>query len=84
MVSFRQSAFVPQRASAVLSTKLGDCKDLSGLFVTLAHMAGINAKMMLVDTRNNGQKDILLPSVEFNHCVVKAMLDNKNYFIELL
>lgn len=82
-VSFRQSAFVPQRASATLTTRLGDCKDLSNLFVTLARMAGINAEMVLVDTRDNGQKDILLPSVEFNHCIAKAILDNKSYFIEL-
>ncbi|HEY5369682.1 MAG TPA: DUF3857 domain-containing protein [Hanamia sp.] len=82
-VSFRQSAFVPQRASATLTSRLGDCKDLSNLFVTLARKAGINAQMVLVDTRNNGQKDILLPSVEFNHCIAKAQLDNKSYYIEL-
>jgi tetratricopeptide (TPR) repeat protein len=82
-VSFRQSAYVPQRASATLTTRLGDCKDLSNLFTTLAHMAGINAQLVLVDTRDNGQNDILLPSVEFNHCIVKAELDNKKYFIEL-
>jgi hypothetical protein len=46
-------------------------------------MAGINAQMVLVDTRDNGQKDILLPSVEFNHCIVKAELDKKPYYIEL-
>lgn len=82
-VSFRQSAYVPQRASATLNTRLGDCKDLSNLFVTLAHMAGINAEMVLVDTRDNGQKDMLLPSIEFNHCIAKATLDNKTYYIEL-
>ncbi|HPH84419.1 MAG TPA: DUF3857 domain-containing protein [Ferruginibacter sp.] len=82
-VSFRQSAYVPQRASATLTTRLGDCKDLSSLFVTLAHMAGINAQMVLVDTRGNGQKDIILPGIEFNHCIAKAQLDDKNYYIEL-
>jgi hypothetical protein len=82
-VSFRQSAYVPQRASATVITRLGDCKDLSSLFVTLAQMAGIEAQMVLVDTRDNGQKDILLPSVEFNHCISKALLDGKNYYIEL-
>ena len=46
-------------------------------------MAGINAQMVLVDTRDNGQKDMVLPSVEFNHCIAKAVLDNKNYYIEL-
>lgn len=82
-VSFRQSAYVPQRPSATLTTRLGDCKDLSSLFVTLARMAGINAQMVLVDTRDYGQKDMLLPSIEFNHCIAKAVLDNKSYFIEL-
>ncbi|MGN6531427.1 MAG: transglutaminase domain-containing protein, partial [Ginsengibacter sp.] len=82
-VSFRQSAFVPQRASTTLNTRLGDCKDLSNLFVMLARMAGIKAQMVLIDTRDNGQKDILLPSVEFNHCIAKAVLDNKSYYIEL-
>ncbi len=82
-VSFRQSAFVPQRPSETLVTRLGDCKDLSNLFVTLARMAGINAQMVLVDTRDNGQNDMMLPSVEFNHCIAKASLDNKTYFIEL-
>lgn len=82
-VSFRQSAYVPQRASTTLTTRLGDCKDLSSLFVTLSHMAGINAQMVLVDTRDNGEKHILLPSVEFNHCIAKAVLDNKEYYIEL-
>lgn len=82
-VPFRQSAFVPQRASATLTTRLGDCKDLSNLFVTIAGMAGIDAQMVLIDTRDNGQKDMLLPSVEFNHCIVKAALDHKEYYIEL-
>jgi tetratricopeptide (TPR) repeat protein len=82
-VSFRQSAYVPQRASTTLNTRLGDCKDLSNLFVMLARMAGIKAQMVLIDTRDNGQKDILLPSVEFNHCIAKVVLDNKSYYIEL-
>jgi tetratricopeptide (TPR) repeat protein len=82
-VSFRQSAFVPQRPSRTLNTRLGDCKDLSSLFVTLARMASINAQMVLVDTRDNGEKKNIHPSVDFNHCIVKANLDNKDYYIEL-
>ncbi len=26
---------------------------------------------------------MMLPSVEFNHCIAKATLDNKSYYIEL-
>jgi hypothetical protein len=39
--------------------------------------------MVLVDTRNNGRLDMILPSLEFNHCIVKASLDGKEYYIEL-
>lgn len=82
-VPFRQGPIIPQRASTTLTTKLGDCKDLSNLFVTLAHKAGINAQLVLVDTRDYGQKDLILPSMAFNHCIAKAVLDDKPYYIEL-
>jgi tetratricopeptide (TPR) repeat protein len=82
-VPFRQSAYTPQRPAVTLTTRLGDCKDLSSLFVTLARMAGIDARMVLISTRDNGLKFMTLPSIEFNHCIVKAELDKKNYYIEL-
>src|SRR5690606_36651971 len=82
-VPFRQSSHVPQTASKTLNTKLGDCKDLSNLFVTLCRMAGIQSQKVLVDTRDNGEKDMVLPSIEFNHCIAKVKLDNKSYYIEL-
>ena len=30
-ISFRQSGLIPQKASSVINTKLGDCKDVSTL-----------------------------------------------------
>ncbi len=82
-VSFRQGAFVPQKPSVTINTGLGDCKDLSTLFVALSKLAGIKANLVLVDTRDNGQKTMPLPSVEFNHCIVRTELDGKPYFLEL-
>ncbi|SDC16439.1 DUF3857 domain-containing protein [Niabella drilacis] len=82
-VAFRQSGYVPQKPSVTLNTQLGDCKDLSRLFVALCHKAEIAANMVLIDTRNNGTKSMLLPAMDFNHCIAKAVLDNKEYFIEL-
>lgn len=82
-VSFRQGAFIPQRPSATINAKLGDCKDVSALFVALARMAGLKANMVLVDTRNNGSRDMIFPSVEFNHCIVKVMLGKKEQYLEL-
>lgn len=82
-VPFRQRSYLPQRAHITLATRLGDCKDLSNLFMTLCRMAGVEARMVLVNTQNNGAKDMVLPSLEFNHCIAKASLDGKEYFIEL-
>ncbi len=82
-VSFRQSGYVPQRASKVLQTKLGDCKDLATLYAALARENGLKAQLVLINTRDNGDYDILLPSMEFNHCIVKVMADGKPWYLEL-
>lgn len=81
--SFRQGAYVPQKPSVTLNTRLGDCKDLSSLFVSLATMAGLKSHMVLVDTKDNGLKEMMLPSVEFNHCIVLLEAEGKEYYLEL-
>lgn len=82
-VSFRQSGIVPQKASAVINTKVGDCKDVSTLFIALCKEVGIDAHWVLVNTRDNGRLDLPLPSTGFNHCIAKVTLDNKVYYVEL-
>jgi len=82
-VSFRQSGIVPQNPSTVINTRIGDCKDVSTLFVTMCKEAGITAELALVKTRDNGQNTMLLPSIDFNHCIAKAMVNGKNYYVEL-
>jgi tetratricopeptide (TPR) repeat protein len=80
---FRQSAYTPQRASRTLSTKLGDCKDVSTLFVAMAREVGLKSNLVLIDTRDNGQQDMLLPSVSFNHCIARVILNGKEQYLEL-
>ena len=82
-VSFRQSGYVPQNISKIINTRLGDCKDVASLFVALTSKAGIKASLVLVDTKDNGIKDMLLPSMEFNHCISLVHIDEKDYYIEL-
>src|SRR5690606_20488544 len=82
-VSFKQSGFVPQKPSKTIKTGLGDCKDFSTLFVTLAKMAEVESNLVLVLTSDYGKKNMILPNTEFNHCIVKANLDGKEHFIEL-
>lgn len=82
-VSFLHSAQIPQRASRTLNTKLGDCKDLATLFVAMCNEVNIKASLMLVDTRDNGDHDMILPSTAFNHCIATVICEGKEYIVEL-
>jgi hypothetical protein len=82
-LDFRQSGYVPQKPSKTITTRLGDCKDLSTLFVTLAERAGLKANLVLVSTNDNGVKVLKLPSIDFNHCIVKVQLDAKDHYLEM-
>ncbi|SHI45533.1 transglutaminase domain-containing protein [Pseudozobellia thermophila] len=82
-VSFRQSGYVPQKPSKTIKSKLGDCKDFSTLYVTLAQMAGLKSHLVLVLTSDYGEKSILLPSQDFNHCIAKVFIDGKPQYLEL-
>lgn len=82
-VPFRQSGFIPQKAAKVIQTKLGDCKDLSTLYAALAREAGMKANLVLVNTRDEGEHAMELPSIEFNHCIVKVIIDETPYYLEL-
>ncbi|MGH1517308.1 DUF3857 domain-containing protein [Chryseobacterium sp. JK1] len=82
-VDFRQSGFIPQKPSKTLVTKLGDCKDLSTLFVILGNQAGLKSNLVLVQTNDNSTQRLILPNLSFNHCIVKVNLDGKETFLEM-
>jgi len=69
-VSFRQSAFIPQKARDVLVNKIGDCKDVSTLGIAMLRELGINAHYVLVNSGNEERLLNLLPSIAFNHCII--------------
>jgi len=82
-VGFRQSGYVPQKPSKTIKSKLGDCKDFSTLYVTLAQMAGLKSHLVLVLTSDYGQNSMVLPSQDFNHCIAKVFIDGKPQYLEL-
>ena len=82
-VGFLQSNYIPQKASRTITTRLGDCKDLSTLFVALCREAGIDANLVLILTRDNGHSTLALPEIGFNHCIAQLNLDDKSYYLEL-
>ena len=68
-VSFRQSGLIPQEARDVLVNKIGDCKDVATLCIAMLREVGITAHYVLVNTRDEGLNEHILPSIDFNHCI---------------
>ena len=80
---FRQSGYVPQKPSKTITTKLGDCKDVSTLFVAFSQLAGLKSNLVLVSTNENSSHMMSLPSKDFNHCIVRTFINGKAFFLEL-
>lgn len=75
-VSFRQSAYVPQKARDVLVNRLGDCKDVSALSIAMLKEIGVNAYFVLADTYDYALNKNQLPSIAaFTHCIVAVETD---------
>jgi tetratricopeptide (TPR) repeat protein len=68
-VSFRQSGFVPQKARDVLVNRLGDCKDMTTLFIAMLREVGLDAHYVLVNTIFEGENRNALPAIVFDHCI---------------
>lgn len=82
-VPFRQNGIIPQSPKKVLNEKIGDCKDVSTLYVSLSREMGLDANLVLVRTFDLGKTEFLLPNNEFNHCIAKVKADGKTYNLEL-
>ena len=82
-VPFRQSAFIPQKARDVLVTKIGDCKDMATLFLTMLKAIDIKAEYVLVNTRNEGANTNALPGIYFNHVIARVKIDGNPMLFDL-
>ncbi|EDP70136.1 hypothetical protein FBALC1_11402 [Flavobacteriales bacterium ALC-1] len=82
-VNFRQSGYVPQKPSKTIKSKLGDCKDLSSLFLVFAQMADLESNLVLILTSDYGKNNLVRPSTDFNHCIAKVKIDDKYFYLEL-
>lgn len=82
-VPFRQSAFIPQKARDVLVTKIGDCKDMATLFITMLKAIDVKADYVLVNTRNEGANTNTLPGIYFNHAIAHVNIEGKPMLFDL-
>ncbi|PSL35618.1 DUF3857 domain-containing protein [Chitinophaga ginsengisoli] len=73
----------PNTPDKILLQRFGDCKDKSLLLATILKANGIYASMAYVDTYTKGHVVNYLPAPDlFNHAIVYAKLDDKEYWID--
>lgn len=82
-VPFRQSAITPQKARLVLSNRIGDCKDVSALCISMLATRNINAYFVLVQTNSSPVQKPMLPSIPFDHAIVVVALPEGSLFLDL-
>lgn len=82
-VSFRQSGYVPQKADRVLNTRIGDCKDVSTLCISMLAERGITSHYILVKTNTSPFQRKTLPGIPFDHVIVTIPGDSLPSFLDL-
>lgn len=82
-VPFLQNGIIPQKATKVIHTRIGDCKDVATLFVTMCKEAGLKAGLMLINTADQGKTSMPLPSKYFNHCIATLSTSSEKYYVDL-
>ncbi|WP_338791758.1 transglutaminase domain-containing protein [Bernardetia sp. MNP-M8] len=77
--SLLQSGYIPKDSDLTCSSKIGDCKDVATIMITMLRKIGIESYYVLVKVNENTQPFMPL-EMEFNHAIVAYYLDGKiNY-----
>lgn len=82
-ISIGEGGFTPRSLADICSTRYGDCKDKSKLYVHMARRLGVDACPALVNTRDGYAIGDWLPSAQlFDHCIVRVAVDGKVYWLD--
>ncbi|WP_395646811.1 DUF3857 domain-containing transglutaminase family protein [Terricaulis sp.] len=82
-ISMGEGGYTPRSLADICSTRYGDCKDKSKLFVQMARKLGLEACPALVNTRDQYGLENWLPSaLAFDHCIVRVTVDGRVYYVD--
>lgn len=75
--------FIPREAAAVCQKKYGDCKDMSSIMVEMMNIAGINAHLTWIGTRDKPYtyNEVPTPIVD-NHMIASAKINGEYVFLD--
>jgi transglutaminase-like putative cysteine protease len=76
-------SFRPNPPRTVFERRFGDCKDKTLLMLALLDRLGIEAQPALVHTEvGRGLPDALVAPNSFNHVIVRARIDGRDYWLD--
>lgn len=82
-VSFRQDGVIPQKASNVIISGMGDCKDVATLAKALLKTVGIEAYYVLLNSSESNPNTTHLPALNvFNHAIAAIDFEDKTIFLD--
>lgn len=83
-IEFGRNGYVPHSCERTVTTRYGDCKDTAVLFVAMLGAAGIDARVALVRTWNQGVDPTDLPGTRrFNHAIAYVpSINGRSYWLD--
>jgi len=82
-ISIGEGGYTPRKLGDICSTRYGDCKDKSKLYVAMAKRLGLDACPALVNTRDGYLLNDCLPTGQvFDHCIVRVAVDGNVYWVD--
>ncbi len=82
-VTIGEGGFTPRPVAQIWSSRTGDCKDSSRLFIAILERLGVTAEPALVHTSRGEHLNDEPPNLTaFNHCIVAVSLGAKRYWLD--
>ncbi|MBI1916546.1 MAG: tetratricopeptide repeat protein, partial [Planctomycetes bacterium] len=74
--------YTPHRPAEVLANRLGDCKDTSQLLAVMLKHAGLEASLVTLGTRDDGQVLEAVPSPWGTHGILLLTIEGKEHWVD--
>ena len=79
----KYSIFKDVSVKNLIKTKSGNVSEINLLLYNLLYEQGINAKPILLSTRNNGFPTKIYPAIsDFNYIIIQVRINNKKYLLD--
>ncbi len=81
-IGLNSGGLTPAPADETWTRRFGDCKGKTVLLLALLHGLGIEAQPILVSTTDGDVLGSVLPTIRFDHVMVRAMIDAQPYWLD--